>query len=143
MPDFSLMLIVAVAVGVFLYSQMQKTISRVDGDEFSEFGAKPQENGEKYAKFCDAIDEEILHLKYLVKSNLLKNRDQRDEVLENLSILSKEIVFLQGAKNERNFEEKLVQFLGKIEYVIERYYVDAEGLKEGMRENLERKFRQI
>ncbi|EDK9561530.1 hypothetical protein GHR13_01540 [Campylobacter jejuni] len=85
-----------------------------------------------YPKFCDLIDEKIRQFKENVQNtNLaLKNSDQKDEFLEKLGDLSRELTFIQtmnlSNKNDSIWQNELFSFLKELENLLLEYLVSAE-----------------
>ncbi|EAH6904466.1 hypothetical protein HPX15_001652, partial [Campylobacter jejuni] len=73
-----------------------------------------------YPKFCDLIDEKIREFKENIQNaNLtLKNSNQKDEFLEKLGDLSRELTFIQtmnlSNKNDSIWQNELFSFLKEL-----------------------------
>ena len=128
MPDFGLMLVVALGVGVFVYFQMNQTIARRGG-----------ETKNAYIKFCNKIERELSDLKTLItkEQNLLLSVDV---ALEKLSNLNKKIVFIETMSSRSNSEEdweaRIFEFLQSVESFIDETFINSDVLKDSMRERL-------
>ncbi|EAL3376224.1 hypothetical protein A9L54_01430, partial [Campylobacter jejuni] len=95
-----------------------------------------------YPKFCDLIDEKIREFKENVQNtNLaLKNSDQKDEFLEKLGDLSRELTFIQtmnlSNKNDSIWQNELFSFLKELENLLLEYLEKGEEEAENLREFL-------
>ncbi|EGD0011455.1 hypothetical protein IAS85_000359, partial [Campylobacter jejuni] len=95
-----------------------------------------------YPKFCDLIDEKIRQFKENVQNtNLaLKNSDQKDEFLEKLGDLSRELTFIQtmnlSNKNDSIWQNELFSFLKELENLLLEYLEKGEEEAENLREFL-------
>ncbi|EKI6015029.1 hypothetical protein PF273_001460 [Campylobacter jejuni] len=93
-----------------------------------------------YPKFCDLIDEKIRQFKENVQNtNLaLKNSDQKDEFLEKLGDLSRELTFIQtmnlSNKNDSIWQNELFSFLKELENLLLEYLEKGEEEAENLRE---------
>lgn len=137
MPDFGLMLVVALGVGVFVYFQMNQAIARRRGETKNAY--KDGNKAQKYIKFCNKIECELSDLKTLItkEQNLLLSVDV---ALEKLSNLNKKIVFIETMSSRSNSEEdweaRIFEFLQSVESFIEETFVNSDALKDSMRERL-------
>ncbi|EAI4972012.1 hypothetical protein BIV32_04435, partial [Campylobacter jejuni] len=99
-----------------------------------------------YPKFCDLIDEKIRQFKENVQNtNLaLKNSDQKDEFLEKLGDLSRELTFIQtmnlSNKNDSIWQNELFSFLKELENLLLEYLEKGEEEAENLREFLMNEF---
>ncbi|MDA3060460.1 hypothetical protein OFN95_02605 [Campylobacter sp. VBCF_02 NA5] len=136
MVNVTLILAVFLIVGFIVYSQVMRAASRADMIE-------EVPNNAKYLSFCDILDSEILALQNLE----LKDESQRDEALDEIANLSKELVFIQTMhKNNQSpeiWEEKLFKFLQKCEGVILKYAKDGEKIADNWREKLGSEFAKL
>lgn len=102
-----------------------------------------------YPKFCDLIDEKIREFKENVQNtNLaLKNSDQKDEFLEKLGDLSRELTFIQtmnlSNKNDSIWQNELFDFLKELEKLLLEYLENGEEEAENLRENLMNEFEKL
>ncbi|HEC1671755.1 hypothetical protein E2O20_03215 [Campylobacter jejuni] len=102
-----------------------------------------------YPKFCDLIDEKIREFKENVQNtNLaLKNSDQKDEFLEKLGDLSRELTFIQtmnlSNKNDSIWQNKLFSFLKELENLLLEYLEKGEEEAENLREFLMNEFEKL
>ncbi|NLK67337.1 MAG: hypothetical protein GX282_07680 [Campylobacteraceae bacterium] len=139
MFNIELMLIVALGVGYLVYREIQKVTKIADEAE-----QNPDMSG--YTKFCDDIDEEIDRVSRELKLDIIKLTDEskKDEFLEKLSMLSKELVFVQNMsssnKNRSDWESRLFGLLSKFEEILNKYIVDSELKNDEIRESLRGKF---
>lgn len=139
MFNIELMLAVAILVGFIVYKQIQKISEFVDENE-------KNPNMEKYDKFCDYIDDEIDKIGREFKLDIIKLKDEnkKDEFLDKISVLRKELVFVQNMsssnKNKNDWEKRLFDFLSKFEDVLNEYITNSEVKNDEIRENLKVKF---
>ncbi|EOE6137975.1 hypothetical protein ACKOFR_001422 [Campylobacter jejuni] len=102
-----------------------------------------------YPKFCDLIDEKIKEFKENVQNtNLaLKNSDQKDEFLEKLGDLSRELTFIQtmnlSNKNDSIWQNELFSFLKELENLLLEYLEKGEEEAENLREFLMNEFEKL
>ncbi|ECL6402204.1 hypothetical protein [Campylobacter jejuni] len=102
-----------------------------------------------YPKFCDLIDEKIREFKENVQNtNLaLKNSDQKDEFLEKLGDLSRELTFIQtmnlSNKNDSIWQNELFYFLKELENLLLEYLEKGEEEAENLREFLMNEFEKL
>ncbi|UTS65724.1 hypothetical protein H8R33_000321 [Campylobacter jejuni] len=102
-----------------------------------------------YPKFCDLIDEKIRQFKENVQNtNLaLKNSDQKDEFLEKLGDLSRELTFIQtmnlSNKNDSIWQNELFPFLKELENLLLEYLEKGEEEAENLREFLMNEFEKL
>ncbi|EAK8196612.1 hypothetical protein [Campylobacter jejuni] len=102
-----------------------------------------------YPKFCDLIDEKIREFKENVQNtNLaLKNSDQKDEFLEKLGDLSRELTFMQtmnlSNKNDSIWQNELFSFLKELENLLLEYLEKGEEEAENLREFLMNEFEKL
>ena len=142
MFNVELMLVVALVVGFIIYKEISKVTSNIDISE-------QNPDMSKYSKFCDFIDDEITSVKNsLMFENIkLKNEDLKDEFLDKVSTLSKELVFLQNMsssnKNANDWEKRLFDFLNKFESLNDEYLQNSQSLNDKIRQRLADKFRNL
>ncbi|MFY4755867.1 hypothetical protein ACOTV8_07490 [Campylobacter jejuni] len=102
-----------------------------------------------YPKFCDLIDEKIREFKENVQNaNLaLKISDQKDEFLEKLGDLSRELTFIQtmnlSNKNDSIWQNELFSFLKELENLLLEYLEKGEEEAENLREFLMNEFEKL
>ncbi|EDP3186373.1 hypothetical protein HEI84_000100 [Campylobacter jejuni] len=102
-----------------------------------------------YPKFCDLIDEKIREFKENVQNtNLaLKNSDQKDEFLEKLGDLSRELTFIQtmnlSNKNDSIWQNEFFSFLKELENLLLEYLEKGEEEAENLREFLMNEFEKL
>lgn len=102
-----------------------------------------------YPKFCDLIDGKIRQFKENVQNtNLaLKNSDQKDEFLEKLGDLSRELTFIQtmnlSNKNDSIWQNELFSFLKELENLLLEYLEKGEEEAENLREFLMNEFEKL
>lgn len=132
MANFELMFIVAFLVGLFVYFQLQKVIAKADFNE--------QSDNTKYVKFCDIIDGEIANLKNYEP----QNAELKDEYLDEVANLSKELVFIQTMHvsniNATVWEAKLYGLLNKMDGIVERYIANSDEILNDLKQRLQSKF---
>lgn len=102
-----------------------------------------------YPKFCDYIDEKIRELKYKVQNNELEllDIDKKDNFLEHLGDLSRELTFIQtmnlSKKNDELWQNELFNFLKKLEQIIEDFLKDSQMLNDQLRIDLMQNFKML
>lgn len=142
MFNIELMLVVALVVGFIIYKEISKVTSNIDIHE-------QNPDMSKYSKFCDFIDDEITSVKnsLMLENIKLKNEGLKDEFLDKVSTLSKELVFLQNMsssnKNAKDWEKRLFDFLNKFESLNDEYLQNSQNLNDEIRERLANKFRNL
>lgn len=142
MFNVELMLVVALVVGFIIYKEISKVTSNIDIQE-------QNPDMSKYSKFCDFIDDEITSVKnsLMLENIKLKNEGLKDEFLDKVSTLSKELVFLQNMsssnKNAKDWEKRLFDFLNKFESLNDEYLQNSQNLNDEIRERLANKFRNL
>lgn len=142
MFNVELMLVVALVVGFIIYKEISKVTSNIDISE-------QNPDMSKYSKFCDFIDDEITSVKnsLMLENIKLKNEDLKDEFLDKVSTLSKELVFLQNMsssnKNANDWEKRLFDFLNKFESLNDEYLQNSQSLNDEIRQRLADKFRNL
>jgi len=142
MFNVELMLVVALVIGFIIYKEISKVTSNIDIHE-------QNPDMSKYSKFCDFIDDEITSVKnsLMLENIKLKNEDLKDEFLDKVSTLSKELVFLQNMsssnKNANDWEKRLFDFLNKFESLNDEYLQNSQNLNDEIRERLANKFRNL
>lgn len=104
---------------------------------------------ELYPKFCDYIDEKIRQLKGNLENGNLKllNENQRDDFLEKLGDLSRELTFIQtmnlSKKNDNIWQNELFNFLKELEGLILRSLEEGEKISENLRQELMQEFEKM
>ncbi|MBK1991456.1 hypothetical protein JG676_02415 [Campylobacter sp. 2018MI35] len=99
-----------------------------------------------YPKFCDYIDEKIRELKCKVQNNELKllDLDKKDNFLEYLGDLSRELTFIQtmnlSKKSDELWQNELFNFLKKLEQIIEDFLKESHSINEKLRNDLMQNF---
>ena len=142
MFNVELMLVVALVVGFIIYKEISKVTSNIDIHE-------QNPDMSKYSKFCDFIDDEITSVKnsLMLENIKLKNEGLKDEFLDKVSTLSKELVFLQNMsssnKNAKDWEKRLFDFLNKFESLNDEYLQNSQNLNDEIRQRLADKFRNL
>ena len=142
MFNVELMLVVALVIGFIIYKEISKVTSNIDIHE-------QNPDMSKYSKFCDFIDDEITSVKnsLMLENIKLKNEGLKDEFLDKVSTLSKELVFLQNMsssnKNAKDWEKRLFDFLNKFESLNDEYLQNSQNLNDEIRERLANKFRNL
>ncbi|MCR2061300.1 hypothetical protein [Campylobacter helveticus] len=130
-------LLIAALSFLALYFAVKKLTLNIDENKLLE-----PIKAEIYPKFCDHIDEEIRALKESVESEKLElvENDKKEEFLELLGDLSRELTFIQtmnlSKKNDKIWQSELFDFLKELENLILRYLKNAETLSDDLRERL-------
>ena len=137
-------LLIAALSFLALYFAVKKLTLNIDENKLLE-----PIKAEIYPKFCDRIDEEIRALKEGVESEKLElvENDKKEEFLELLGDLSRELTFIQtmnlSKKNDKIWQSELFDFLKELEDLILRYLKDAETLSDDLRERLMSAFEKL
>lgn len=136
MVNYTLIFVVVAFVAFIVYMEVKRMAAKAEIYELS-----PQ--NDKYIKFCDIIDMQISNLKL----EELKNADEKDEFLSELANLSKELVFIQNMhstnKNAQIWEEKLFNFLSKVDEVIEKYLQNSDEISDNLKDKLMSEFKKL
>ena len=104
---------------------------------------------ELYPQFCDCIDGKIRELKEGVEGqNLsLKNPEQKEDFLEKLGDLSRELTFIQtmnlSKKNEQIWQKELFDFLKDLENLILEFLEQGEEIGDRLRQELMEAFENL
>ena len=102
-----------------------------------------------YPKFCDIIDLKISELKTRLESgNLsLKESKTREDFLEKLGDLSRELTFIQtmnlSNKNDATWQSELFSFLKELENLLSQFLENAEVENDNLREILMQEFQNL
>lgn len=102
-----------------------------------------------YPKFCDIIDEKIREFKENIQNNhfILKQIDKKDELLEKLGDLSRELTFIQtmnlSNKSDSVWQNELFDFLKEMEKLLLEYLENGKEEAENLREFLMDKFEKL
>lgn len=137
-------LLIAALSFLALYFAVKKLTLNIDEQTFLE-----PIKMDIYPKFCDLIDEKIREFKENVQNaNLvLKNSDQKDEFLEKLGDLSRELTFIQtmnlSNKNDSIWQNELFSFLKELENLLLEYLEKGEEEAENLREFLMNEFEKL
>lgn len=143
--DILLALFVAAFVAAIIYFQVQKITHKIDqesSDEMSENFAN------KYTKFCESINDELENLQNLLKDdeNFL-NLNEKDSILEALSGLNRDLVFIQtmyrNNQNSQIWENKLFEFLSKMDKFILSSLKNGEEISSKIKSNLQKEFQML
>lgn len=102
-----------------------------------------------YPKFCDLIDEKIKEFKENIQNeNLsLKDKDKKDEFLEKLGDLSRELTFIQtmnlSNKSDSVWQNELFSFLKELEALLLEFLEKGEEEAENLRQDLMQEFEKL
>lgn len=102
-----------------------------------------------YPKFCDLIDEKIKEFKENIQNeNLsLKDKDKKDEFLEKLGDLSRELTFIQtmnlSNKSDSVWQNELFSFLKELETLLLEFLEKGEEEAENLRQDLMQEFEKL
>ena len=136
MVNYTLIFVVVAFVAFIVYMEVKKIAAKAEIYELSP-------TNDKYIKFCDIIDTQISNLRL----NDLKNEDEKDEFLSELANLSKELVFIQNMhstnKNAKVWEEKLFNFLSKVDEVIAKYLQNSDEISDNLKDKLMSEFKKL
>ena len=132
--DLIIMALAVLIVGVILYKQINKVTQNITiNDENPNLA---------YSKFCSAIDDQIDILRQKALENQIVNQDNKDEILENLSDFSKELVFIESlnSKESDKWQEKLFGLLSRIDEFAEQNFINGKDIASDIKDNLKIEF---
>ncbi|ARQ97647.1 MAG: hypothetical protein MR376_07825 [Campylobacter lanienae] len=132
--DLIIMALAVLIVGVILYKQINKVTQNITiNDENPNLA---------YSKFCSAIDDQIDILRQKALENQILNQDNKDEILENLSDFSKELVFIESlnSKESDKWQEKLFGLLSRIDEFVEQNFINGKDIARDIKDNLKIEF---
>ncbi|EKR5478391.1 hypothetical protein P8L10_000431 [Campylobacter coli] len=139
-----LYLLIAALSFLLLYFALKKLTLNIDEKVLLE-----SIKSDIYPKFCDIIDERIREFKDGVQNNsfTLKDQDKKDELLEKLGDLSRELTFIQtmnlSNKSDSVWQSELFDFLKELEKLLLEYLENGEEEAENLRENLMNEFEKL
>lgn len=139
-----LYLLIAALSFLLLYFVLKKLTLNIDEKALLE-----SIKSDIYPKFCDIIDERIREFKDGVQNNsfTLKDQDKKDELLEKLGDLSRELTFIQtmnlSNKSDSVWQSELFDFLKELEKLLLEYLENGEEEAENLRENLMNEFEKL
>ncbi|AXP08962.1 hypothetical protein N4T57_02310 [Campylobacter hepaticus] len=102
-----------------------------------------------YPQFCDLIHEKIKQFQEDIQNEnlLLKNQEQKDEILEKLGDLSRELSFIQtmnlSNKSDSVWQSELFDFLKELENLLLEYLENGEKEAQDLREFLMEEFEKL
>ncbi|MCW1360396.1 hypothetical protein [Campylobacter sp. CCS1377] len=137
-------LLIAALAFLLLYFALKKLTINIDERALLE-----PIKADIYPKFCDIIDENIKKFKDNVQNGIfaLKDTEKKDEFLEKLSDLSRELTFIQtmnlSNKSDAIWQEELFGFLKEFENLIIEYLENSEELSENLRTTLMNEFEKL
>ncbi|MFK0373635.1 hypothetical protein ACISMO_02740 [Campylobacter coli] len=139
-----LYLLIAALSFLLLYFALKKLTLNIDEKALLE-----HIKSDIYPKFCDIIDERIREFKDGVQNNsfTLKDQDKKDELLEKLGDLNRELTFIQtmnlSNKSDSVWQSELFDFLKELEKLLLEYLENGEEEAENLRENLMNEFEKL
>ncbi|HEB9968338.1 TPA: hypothetical protein RZM04_000176 [Campylobacter coli] len=139
-----LYLLIAALSFLLLYFALKKLTLNIDEKALLE-----PIKSDIYPKICDIIDERIREFKDGVQNNsfTLKDQDKKDELLEKLGDLSRELTFIQtmnlSNKSDSVWQSELFDFLKELEKLLLEYLENGEEEAENLRENLMNEFEKL
>lgn len=137
-------LLIAALAFLVLYFAIQKFTIKADENALLE-----PIKADVYPKFCDIIDEKIREFKSLLKDDKLKvkDEDKKDEFLEKLSDLSRELTFIQtmnlSKKDDGLWQKELFDFLSKLDELLLNFLEEGQKESEELREFLMNEFQRL
>lgn len=137
-------LLIAALAFLALYFSIQKFTIKADENALLE-----PIKVDVYPKFCDIIDEKIREFKSLLKDDKLKvkDEDKKDEFLEKLSDLSRELTFIQtmnlSKKDDGLWQKELFDFLSKLDELLLNFLEEGQKESEELREFLMNEFQRL
>lgn len=102
-----------------------------------------------YPQFCDVIDEKIRQFKENIQNEslILKDKDKKNEFLEKLGDLTRELTFIQtmnlSKKNDEIWQKELFDFLKELEDLLLEFLENGEEKAENLREFLMKEFEKL
>ncbi|MFH5292733.1 hypothetical protein [Campylobacter coli] len=139
-----LYLLIAALSFLLLYFALKKLTLNIDEKALLE-----PIKSDIYPKFCYIIDERIREFKDGVQNNsfTLKDQDKKDELLEKLGDLNRELTFIQtmnlSNKSDSVWQSELFDFLKELEKLLLEYLENGEEEAENLRENLMNEFEKL
>ncbi|BEK37449.1 hypothetical protein YN70_003225 [Campylobacter coli] len=139
-----LYLLIAALSFLLLYFALKKLTLNIDEKALLE-----PIKSDIYPKFCDIIDEKIREFKDKVQNDTftLKVQDKKDELLEKLGDLSRELTFIQtmnlSNKSDSVWQSELFDFLKELENLLLEYLENGEEEAENLREKLMNEFEKL
>ncbi|MBZ7948145.1 hypothetical protein H2256_04145 [Campylobacter sp. RM9929] len=131
-------LLIAALSFLFLYFAVKKIVLNVDNKILLE-----PIKMDIYPEFCEVINDKIRAF----KEHNLKNQNNREQFLEKLSDLSRELTFIQtmnlSNKNNNIWENELFEFLKKLENILIHFLENGEEEAENLRESLMQEFQRL
>ncbi|MBZ7942337.1 hypothetical protein [Campylobacter molothri] len=131
-------LLIAALSFLFLYFAVKKIVLNVDNKILLE-----PIKMDIYPEFCEVINDKIRAF----KEHNLKNQNNREQFLEKLSDLSRELTFIQtmnlSNKNNNIWENELFEFLKKLENILIHFLENGEEEVENLRESLMQEFQRL
>ncbi|MBM0637646.1 hypothetical protein LNU06_06560 [Campylobacter sp. VicNov18] len=137
-------LLIAALSFLGLYFALKKLTLKIDEQELLE-----PVKMDIYPQFCDLIDEKIRELKENIQDGALnlKNQEQKDEFLEKLGDLSRELTFIQtinlSNKNDSIWQNELFDFLKELENLLLEFLENGEKQAQDLREFLKYEFEKL
>lgn len=148
MDAYLLAFLASAGVIILLFTQIKKITDKFDKEAYEQ-GLEPSSTDQnlpalasKYSVFCDSIDSEIRALRGLDESAL---KDvQKDKFLQRLSEVSRKLAYVQSmninTKDKSKWESEIYAILMQIEGIVDEFCLNAEGIKDAIRERLKDKF---
>ena len=131
-------LLIAALSFLFFYFAVKKIVLNVDNKILLE-----PIKMDIYPEFCEVINDKIRAF----KEHNLKNQNNREQFLEKLSDLSRELAFIQtmnlSNKNNNIWENELFEFLKKLENILIHFLENGEEEAENLRESLMQEFQRL
>lgn len=140
----ALYLLIAALAFLALYFAIKKLTLNIDEKTLLE-----PIKADIYPKFCDLIDEKIKEFKENIQNeNLsLKDKDKKDEFLEKLGDLSRELTFIQtmnlSNKSDSVWQNELFSFLKELEALLLEFLEKGEEEAENLRQDLMQEFEKL
>lgn len=131
-------LLIAALSFLFIYFAVKKIVLNVDNKILLE-----PIKMDIYPEFCEVINDKIRAF----KEHNLKKQNNREQFLEKLSDLSRELTFIQtmnlSNKNNNIWENELFEFLKKLENILIHFLENGEEEAENLRESLMQEFQRL
>lgn len=137
-------LLISALVFLVLYFAIKKLTLNIDEKNLLE-----PIKADIYPKFCDLIDDKIREFKENIQNEnlILKDKDKKDEFLEKLGDLNRELTFIQtmnlSNKSDDVWQNELFSFLKELEALLLEFLEKGEEEAENLRQNLMQGFERL
>ncbi|MEE3704304.1 hypothetical protein V2I29_01730 [Campylobacter sp. CX2-8023-23] len=135
--DLIIMALAVLVVGVILYKQINKVTQNITTED--------ENPNLAYSKFCGEIDNQIDILRQIALDNGILYPDKKDEILENLSDFSKELVFIESlnSKDSTKWQSKLFDLLSRVDDFVELNFINGKEIADKVKNSLKTEFNRL